>query len=81
MLSGVSVMGQAKKCLEFQDLLRAHGVSAQFAGSPNTGGRHSQQQAPADIPSQIAKLAELHAQGILSDHEFAAKKSDLLSRM
>jgi hypothetical protein len=33
------------------------------------------------IPEQIQKLAELHAAGVLTDEEFAAKKADLLSRM
>lgn len=30
MLSSVTVMGQAKKCIEFMDLLRAHKVRSQF---------------------------------------------------
>jgi hypothetical protein len=34
-----------------------------------------------DIPSQIEKLAALHASGVLTDEEFAAKKAELLSRM
>lgn len=34
-----------------------------------------------DIPSQIAKLATLKAQGILTEEEFVAKKTDLLSKM
>jgi hypothetical protein len=34
-----------------------------------------------DIPSQIRKLAELHGQGILTNEEFAAKKTELLARM
>jgi Short C-terminal domain len=29
----------------------------------------------------IEKLAQLHAKGILSDEEFAAKKAELLSRL
>jgi hypothetical protein len=33
------------------------------------------------VPQQIAQLAELHKQGILTDDEFATKKADLLSRM
>jgi hypothetical protein len=38
--------------------------------------------APAvDIAGQIQKLAELHTAGILTDDEFQAKKTDLLSRM
>lgn len=35
--------------------------------------------APAvDVPGEIAKLAELHTQGALSDEEFAAAKAKLL---
>lgn len=33
------------------------------------------------IPGQIEKLAELHQRGVLSDAEYQAKKSELLSRM
>ncbi|WP_212721904.1 SHOCT domain-containing protein [Nocardioides dongxiaopingii] len=39
-------------------------------------------QAPApDVSEQIAKLASLHAQGILTDAEFAEKKTELLKRL
>jgi hypothetical protein len=34
-----------------------------------------------DIAEQIRKLAELHAAGALTDAEFAAKKTELLSRV
>lgn len=33
------------------------------------------------IPEQIAKLAELHRQGVLTDAEFQAKKQQLLDRL
>jgi hypothetical protein len=33
------------------------------------------------IIEQIRKLAELHEAGILTDDEFTAKKTDLLSRL
>jgi hypothetical protein len=33
------------------------------------------------IPDQIRSLSELHAAGILTDDEFAAKKAELLARM
>jgi hypothetical protein len=33
------------------------------------------------IVEQIRKVAELHDDGILSDEEFAAKKTELLSRL
>ena len=35
----------------------------------------------ADVFDSIEKLAKLHAKGILSDEEFAAKKAELLSRL
>ena len=35
----------------------------------------------ADAFATIEKLAQLHAKGILSDEEFAAKKAELLSRL
>jgi hypothetical protein len=35
----------------------------------------------AEIPDQIARMAELHQQGILTDEEFASKKAELLSRL
>ncbi len=34
-----------------------------------------------DVPEQIRKLAELHAQGILTDDEFQTKKRELLDRL
>jgi hypothetical protein len=34
-----------------------------------------------DVPAQIAKLAELHAAGILTDTEFADKKAQLLAQI
>ena len=34
-----------------------------------------------DVTEQIAKLASLHAQGILTDTEFSDKKTELLKRL
>ena len=34
-----------------------------------------------DVPSQISKLAQLRAQGALTEEEFQAKKTELLARM
>lgn len=34
-----------------------------------------------DVTEQIAKLASLHAQGILTDEEFSEKKAELLKRL
>ncbi|MDI7923743.1 SHOCT domain-containing protein [Ferirhizobium litorale] len=36
---------------------------------------------PDDIFSKIERLAALHSKGILSDDEFAAKKTELLQRL
>lgn len=37
--------------------------------------------AATDLADQLKKLAELHAAGILTDDEFATKKTDLLDRI
>ncbi|MHA7133784.1 SHOCT domain-containing protein [Oerskovia turbata] len=41
----------------------------------------AQAAAQPDVAEQIAKLASLHDAGILTSEEFAAKKSELLSRL
>jgi uncharacterized membrane protein YdbT with pleckstrin-like domain len=43
-------------------------------------GTHVEQQ-EASIPDQIAELAKLRDQGVVSDAEFQAKKAELLGRM
>jgi hypothetical protein len=47
------------------------------AAKPATGGSDD----PAAIVAAIESLAGLHQRGILSDEEFAAKKTELLSRL
>jgi len=72
MLTGFSVMGQAGKCREFMDYLRTKGILDRF--------RSAVQPSPAS-PSgvdEVARLAELHAQGILTDDEFTAAKRKAL---
>ena len=44
-------------------------------------GRHVSAAAPASIPDQIEKLAELYRQGVLTEHEFQSKKTELLNRL
>ena len=79
MLTGVTVMGQASKCMQLMDLLRSHGILDQFAAGHS--GPDPAVNAAADIPGQIAKLSGLAAQGILTQAEFEAKKAELLARM
>lgn len=80
MLSGFTVMGQAKQCQMFMDRLRTNKILERFRGTP---GKESPATAPTteDIPSQIEKLAQLRDKGILSPAEFEKKKAELLSRM
>lgn len=72
MLSGDVKSGRALEAAgqAVLDSLPAAGP-AQAAGSA----------AANDIAEQIKKVAELHAEGILTDDEFAAKKADLLKRI
>jgi len=76
MLSGITVMGQAKKCLEFEDRLKTNGIRDKFSKDNNNTLSKSD-----DIPSQIEKLADLLAKGILTQEEFDTKKTDLLSKL
>jgi len=73
MLSGVTVMGQATKCNEFEDRLRNFRVREQFVTSPPS------QTLPGEgISAELARLASLKADGILTEVEFAAAKARLL---
>jgi hypothetical protein len=78
MLSGVTVMGQAKKCLEFEDRLRVYHIREKFVAEST---KASENKNDIDIPSQIEKLAALLDKGIISQQEFDLKKTDLLSKM
>ncbi|MFG1790355.1 PH domain-containing protein [Nocardia sp. NPDC049149] len=58
----------------------------QSVANPTTQPAPALAPAPAPAPApniadQIRQLADLHASGILTDAEFAAKKQDLLNRM
>ena len=78
MLTGLSVMGQAKKCLELEDRLRTHGIRGKFCSAPI---RESRNESKGDIPTQIEKLAALRDKGIISLDDFNSKKTELLSRI
>lgn len=79
MLTGTTVMGQAKVCQEMLDLLCTKGIMKQFKGTESkqagnvSGGN--------DVLSQIEKLAKLKEQGILTEEEFADKKAALLAQL
>lgn len=79
MLSGVTVMGQAQKCLEFEDRLRTNSIRSKFLQKASLN--ENQNGSVSDIPSQIEKLATLMEKGILTKEEFDTKKSELLSKM
>lgn len=79
MLTGLTVMGQARVCQEMLDLLRTKGLMKQFKGTENI---HSGNVSEVDdVFSQIEKLAKLKEQGILTDEEFASKKAVLLAKI
>ena len=76
MLTGTTVMGQARVCQEMLDLLRAHKILKLFRGeiakvtpvpTPQT-----------DAVEQIKRMKELLEMGILTQEEFDAKKKQLL---
>ncbi len=80
MLTGVTVMGQAKECQEFEDRLRSHQIRSKFGAgavaSPSTQGvSHG---AGPSLADELAKLASLRDHGILSAEEFEAQKNKLL---
>lgn len=79
MLTGVTVPGQAKKCREFSDRLRVLGIRDKFRGDPAAAAADG--AGGSSIPDQIAQLASLRDQGVLSSAEFEAKKGELLRRM
>ena len=93
MLTGISIYGQAKKCVEFMDVLRQNGILKKFAGNHNAAQNTQGQQmsgvqagetqaANGDvILEQIEKLAGLKEKGILSEEEYQQKKSELLAKL
>lgn len=62
MLSGVTVMGQAKKCAEFEDRLRTLHVREHFAVAPPIGAASG-----GSLADELNKLVTLKADGVLSD--------------
>lgn len=81
MLTGVSVMGQAGKCREFQDRLRNLGIRKKFRGATPAEAPAPAAPPQVDVMDQLKKLAELRDLGVLDETEFAAKKAELLGRL
>ena len=79
MLTGTTVMGQAKVCQEMINLLRTKGIMKQFKGTENSHSANA--SGGDDVLSQIEKLAKLKEQGILTEEEFANKKAALLEQL
>ncbi len=75
-ISGVSQQQSGRGSLTFSS---QHGV-VDVATLAVVSGEREPQPAP-DVVATIEKLAELRSKGILSDTEFAAKKTELLSRL
>lgn len=78
MLTGVSIYGQAKKCVEFMDVLRQNEVLEKFMKEEKKEASASPEN---DVLNQIEKLATLKEKGILSDEEYNQKKKELLKKL
>ena len=63
-----------KTCKELVSYMKSNGIFDKFISQEQT-------DLSADIMEQIAKLAELHKSGALSDEEFQSKKAELLGRI
>ena len=75
MLTGTTIYTQAAKCKEFMDILRREDILDKLKkNEQNSGGGD-------DIIAQIEKLSKLKDSGILSEEEFATKKTELLAKL
>ena len=79
MLTGFTVMGQEKVCLEMLDLLRTKGIMKQFKGTENSNSNNA--FGGDDVLKQIEKLAALKDSGIITEDEFNQKKVVLLEKL
>jgi hypothetical protein len=78
MLTGVTVMGQAKKCQEFEDRLRSHQVRERFGATSSPQNPESSYGPGLSAADELAKLASLRDRGILTEEEFQSQKVKLL---
>lgn len=89
MVTGVSVMGQARKCREFEDMLRVNGIPSRFRGSsaaasespPPVDQEVPERMQAAEVAEQIRAVGALRDEGLLTAEEFESKKSELLKRL
>jgi|GEM_PF-1742441 len=79
MLTGVTVMGQAKVCTVLLDRLRNLQILDRITRKETPAAQTIVMQ--PDIPEQIEKLAALREKGILNQGEFEKKKAELLAKM
>lgn len=77
MLTGFTVFKQAKICKEFMDVLRQNRIFDKFMKNKE----EKPLSAGDDILGKIEKMSELKKAGILTEEEFAVKKSELLSQL
>lgn len=76
MLTGVTIYNQAAKCKELMDLLKNNNILDKI--KPNNVSSNSKE---TQILDNIEKLAKLKESGILSEEEYVAKKTELLSKL
>ena len=69
------VQNEIYKQMEANEIKAAQRISGGINAAQAAGS------SAASIPDQIAKLAQLRDQGVLTEDEFQAKKADLLGRM
>lgn len=78
MLTGVTVMGQAKKCQEFEDRLRSHQIRERFGATSSPQILESSHGPSLSAADELAKLASLRDQGVLTEEEFQSQKAKLI---
>ena len=81
---GVSAHQQRRYAQKDQQAAEAAAYEQQYAQAyapPQYAPAPPPTPAEPDLTTQLTKLAQLHAQGILTDDEFAAKKAELLKKL
>jgi len=76
----LSPYGNQEECERLVRVMKAEGIFDKFIKSESSPQSSSPQPQP-DILAKVQQLADLHRQGILTDEEFEAKKTELLARL